>query len=511
MRGSPAARAGLRPAPIPSSLARHHPPSRCGLRTGGMPLLLAWALSLLARAIGQATPLPSIALAGELTPYGLEGVHPTIISSTVSWSSPSSPVLPQFSPRDAFDELFDAKGLAREKSYLDIMQREIGRMRGEISTADRRKLDEFTDSVRDLETRIDHATAHVSGWRPALAEPDMLRPAQSTTQAMALPLGVRHKLMIRIMALAFHMDKTRVATLVLERDGSYVSMGFVPEVGNIGLHTLAHHSSEPESVRLFQLTNEYHVSLLASLMEKMQAVDEGGSTLLDNSMILFGSNVCDNHNPTNIPLVLAGGGGGTLKPGSCLTFTKREDRRLCNLHLALLQRMGVTVDGRPIERFGNSIKPLEGIRRSPAATLTEHTMSRLIACLLTVAFAQPSWAAEPAAPAAPDAPAPNAKPPPVGELIHDLRDFLPESESKVGNADDPIQAFSVKEDGYWRKYRSFNKNGTGYLSRTEIVALVADLVKSLRVNYPEVYSEIDTDGDDTVTAAKFSAYLNKKR
>ncbi len=138
-------------------------------------------------------------------------------------------------------------------------------------------------------------------------------------------------------------------------------------------------------------------------------------------------------------------------------------------------------------------------------------MSRLLACLLPLLLTQLSWAAEPAAPDAPAAPAPTAKPPPVGELIHDLRDFLPESESKVGKADDPIQAFSVKEDGYWRKYRSFNKNGTGYLSRTEIIALVADLWKSLRINYPEVYSEIDTDGDDTITAAKFSIYLNKKK
>jgi hypothetical protein len=189
----------------------------------------------------------------------------------------------------------------------------------------------------------------------------MLRPAQNVTQAMQLPLGVRHKLMIKIMALGFHMDKTRVATLVLERDGSYVSMGFVPGVENTGLHSLSHHSNEPESIRQYELTNIYHVSLLASLMEKMRSVDEGGSTLLDNSMILFGSNVCEAHDPTNVPLILAGGGGGTLNPGSSLSFTKREDRRLCNLHLALLQRMGVTADGKPIQRFGNSIKALEGI------------------------------------------------------------------------------------------------------------------------------------------------------
>jgi len=317
---------------------------------------------LLAKTVGQNTAIPSIALAGEQTPYGLEGNHPNIISSTISWSSPSSPVPPQYSPRDAFDELFDVKGLVREKSLLDVMQEQMQRMRGDLSPDDRRKVEEFTDSVRDLEVRIDRASAPVSGWRSALKEPDMLRPAQSTAQAMQLPLGVRHKLMLRIMALAFHMDKTRVATLVLERDGSFASMGFIPTV-NGALHAIAHHASVPENVRQYQLTNEYHVSLLATFLEKLRSVDEGGSTILDNSMILFGSNVRDGnlHDPTNLPLILAGGGGGTLNPGSCLNFTKREDRRLCNLHLAMLQRMGVTVDGKPIQHFGNSLKPLEGI------------------------------------------------------------------------------------------------------------------------------------------------------
>ena len=101
--------------------------------------------------------------------------------------------------------------------------------------------------------------------------------------------------------------------------------------------------------------------------------------------------------------------------------------------------------------------------------------------------------------------------PTLGTLIHDLRDFLPESESKIGNADDPIPAFSTKDDGYWKGYRSYNKNGTGYFSRTEIIALVADLEKSLRVNYPDTYAEIDTDGDETITLAKFNAYMSKKK
>jgi hypothetical protein len=267
-----------------------------------------------------------------------------------------------FSPRDAFDELFDTKNLQGEKSVLDAMLGDMASINRDLSNEDAHKLDQFTSSVRDLEQRIDRVSAPpASSWRPSLTQPDMLRPAQNVEQTAALSLGVRHKLMLKVLALALQMDKTRVATYILARDQSSEVYGFVPGVSNTALHALAHHASIPDMTRQYQLTNQYHVSIFASFLEQLRSVDEGGSTLLDNCMILFGSNVRDGHNDQNVPLILAGGGGGTLTPGRYLSFEKREDRRLCNLHLALLQRMGATVDGKPIERFGTSIKPLEGI------------------------------------------------------------------------------------------------------------------------------------------------------
>jgi hypothetical protein len=125
-------------------------------------------------------------------------------------------------------------------------------------------------------------------------------------------------------------------------------------------------------------------------------------------------------------------------------------------------------------------------------------MYRCLACLFLAVVTQIAWAAD-------------TPPPPVGDIIHDLRDFLPVTESTSGKADDPIPAFSTRDGAYWTKYRRYNTNGTGNLSRTELIAIVADLEKSLRVNYPEVYAAIDTDGDDTITLAKFSAYLNSKK
>jgi hypothetical protein len=320
---------------------------------------------VMARTIGMACSLPSLALGCEALSYGLtaEGL-PAIGSGTISWASANSGIPPINSPRDAFDQLFDTKSLERQRGVLDYVLADLGDVRGNLSGDDRRKLDEYTDSVRDLERRIDRASQPLppGAWKPTLEKPDMLRPAQDTAQILGQPLIVRNRLMFRILEMAFRMDKTRVATFLLANDQSGVPMGFVEGVGNLGLHLpLAHHGADPALTRQFQLTNQYFVKCFADFLGKLRAVDEGGSSLLDSSMILFGSNVRDNHDANNLPLILAGGGGGTLKPGACLAFDKNEDRRLCNLHLALMQRMGVTIDGRPIDRFGNSVKPIDGI------------------------------------------------------------------------------------------------------------------------------------------------------
>jgi hypothetical protein len=333
-----------------------------GAHVGNGSVLAQSCDQLLARTIGAECFIPSFNLGAEQLPYGLQGGSSAIQTGTISWSSPVDPVPTIFSPRDAFDELFDTKNLQSEKSILDCMLGDVASINRDLSREDAHKLDQFTTSVRDIEKRIDRVGAPpASRWRPTLDKPDMLRPVHNIEQTARLSLGVRHKLMMRVLALALQMDKTRVATYILARDQSSENYEFLPGVSSTALHGLAHHASVPDLVRQFQLTNQYHVSLFATFLEHLKSVDEGDSTLLDNSMILFGSNVRDDHNDQNVPLVLAGGGGGTLKPGGYLSFEKTEDRRLCNLHLAMLQRMDVTVDGKPIAKFGTSIKPLEGI------------------------------------------------------------------------------------------------------------------------------------------------------
>ncbi len=319
---------------------------------------------VLARTIGQATFLPCLNLGTEPAPLSLQSGAAGILSATISWSSPTCQVLPMVSPRDAFDALFDVKGLVSKKSLLDCLLGDVQDIHGKLSLEDARKLDEYTDTIRDLERRIDRAVRPPKGdWMPALTSPDMLRPAQNADEILHQSLAIRQRLMFKILSLSLRMDKTRVATLVLGSDGTYISMGHVPGVSNTGWHTLAHHAAVEESIKQYQLTNQYHVQLFSTFLESLKSTDEGGQTLLDHSMVLFGSNVMDGnlHDASRLPLILAGGGGGTLKPGANLNFSALEDRRVCNLHLALLQRMGVMVNGKPIQSFGTSTKPLVGI------------------------------------------------------------------------------------------------------------------------------------------------------
>jgi hypothetical protein len=247
----------------------------------------------------------------------------------------------------------------RDKSVLDAVLLQSKDVRRHLASRDRQKLDEFLDSVRDVEQRIDRATREdrLEGWRPSLTEPDMQRPPES------LPQDVREhmRLMLDLILLAWRMDKTRVATLIFNRDVSHMQFGFLDGVPNEQLHGISHHKDNPEQLAAYQRINQFHVEQLAYLLSRMQDIDEGsGTTLLDNVMLLFGSNMFngDSHDGRNLPLVLAGHGGGAVAGGRALDFGEKpeEQQRACNLYLALAQRMGLE-----LTQFGDSVGPLEGL------------------------------------------------------------------------------------------------------------------------------------------------------
>jgi hypothetical protein len=313
---------------------------------------------LMARAVGRATPLPSVVLGTEPPGYSTDSGYTQIYSAYVSWSSPTTPAPKEIVPRQAFDQLFDDGSRRRaDASVLDLVGAEAAALRGRLGGRDRAKLDEYLTSVRELERRIERSAEESRketaghGWRPTVTEPTLERPGPG------IPAEPREhlELMSDILLLAFQMDRTRVATLMLNNDLSNMNFGFLGGIHG-GQHELSHHAGNAERLDQYQRVNEYHMTLLARLLAKMEATVEGERTLLDNSMVLFCSSLMDgnSHDSKELPIVLAGGGGGTIQGGRVHDLRGREDRRLCRLHLALMQRMGVEVG-----RFGDADVPLD--------------------------------------------------------------------------------------------------------------------------------------------------------
>jgi len=321
---------------------------------GSVPNLNQSIDQFMARTVGTVTPVPSIVLGIEPTSFGLANGKPAIYTGTISWSSATAPVTPEVYPSQAFDRLFDTETLVQDRSVLDFVLKEAKSIRTGLTAQDRDKMDAYLESIRAIERRIEIATqdGRLEGWRPSLLEPNMERPTPGTPQ----DLEEHMKLMIDITVLAFQMDKTRIGTLLLEKDLSYLQFDFLEGVGKTGLHNLSHHRGQTNALTEYQITNEYHVRLLAYMLEKMKNIDEGNqTTLLDNTAILFGSTMADGnaHDGDHLKLVLAGGKSMGIQGGRSLTYTKLEDRRLCNLHLDMAQRMGCK-----IEDFSNAHYPL---------------------------------------------------------------------------------------------------------------------------------------------------------
>ena len=213
------------------------------------------------------------------------------------------------------------------------------------------RLDEYLSVVRGLEDRLGRASRpHQNPWRPRVAlNPADKPPAQPKDYADHV------RLMMDMIALAFQSDTTRIATFIFGNEVSNQNFAFVDGVKG-GHHSLSHHENNPESLRQYQLINRWHVAQYAYLLHKLRGMQEGEGTVLDNSAILFGSGFRDGnkHDPHNLPLLLAGRGGGRLATGQHLSYDK--DTPLSNLYLSLLDVLGA-----PAERFADSTGRLPGV------------------------------------------------------------------------------------------------------------------------------------------------------
>lgn len=302
---------------------------------------------------GRHTPVPSIVLGTERPSYATDSGFTSIYSAYISWSTPTTPAPKEIFPQQAFDQLFDdGSKRKRDKSILDLVLEDAKGLRTRLSQRDSRKLDEYLSSVREIEQRVEQAEkisqaeTGGQGWQPSIKAPTIGRPEAGIPASSEDHL----RLMFDILLLAFQMDRTRVATFMLNNDLSNMRFPSLDGVSS-GIHELSHHANDETRLSHYQKVNEFQVKLWSEFLQKMAATNEGERSLLDNSMILLTSSLMDGnaHDSRQLPVVLAGGGGGTIKGGLAYDLSADPNRKLCRLHLALMDRMGVRV-----ERFGDA-------------------------------------------------------------------------------------------------------------------------------------------------------------
>jgi hypothetical protein len=298
------------------------------------------------------TATPSLVLGCE---QPITGYHETnfsmAYSSHISWQNANSPVPMEVYPSLAFDSLFDNQGSRRNLSILDRVRDQASAINRQVSNSDRIRLDEYLSSVREVERRIQRSRAAGSGQQAAGS-----RPGSAQRPASGLPEDIREhmRLMCDIIAMAFQTDKTRVATLLMCRDLSGLFYPF------LDVRTAHHPTSHEDSGDAYERVTRYYVGQIAYLANRLNAMREGERTVLDNSCLMFVSNMWSGsrHDSSKLPVLLVGGLGGTLQTGRVLDFQGRGDdnRKMCSLYLSLMTRMGVRA-----ERFGDATAPLAGL------------------------------------------------------------------------------------------------------------------------------------------------------
>ncbi|MEX2358713.1 MAG: DUF1552 domain-containing protein [Pirellulaceae bacterium] len=304
---------------------------------------------LIAQRHGRSTKVPSLVLGCEKSNPSVHKNYSMLYSSHISWTSPTTPTPLELYPALAFDRLFKDEVQKGDRSVLDAVLEDATSFRNQISEADRRKLDEYLDSVREIETRIENAgqRGEMQGWRPTLDKPNIPRPADGIPQ----DISEHMRLMCDILALGFQTDTTRVATLKLNNDHS--SLRF-PHLGvDYMIHHLLSHSDTADWLKV----NQFFIEQVGYLARKLDSIQEGERTLLDNSMILFCSSMMSgHHDATQLPVVLLGGAGGRLQGGRVLDYSQQPNRQMCRLYLSMLDKVGL-----PTDRFGDATEPLDEV------------------------------------------------------------------------------------------------------------------------------------------------------
>jgi len=324
-----------------------------------------------AQKIGDRTSLPSIELGIDAPRTGIDtagGGFARLYGSFISWRDPKTPVPKEIVPQLAFDRLFRGnrsrvvsslnpqdpallKQLQRDDtSVLDLVMDSAQSVRRQTSKSDSVRLDEYFESVRSVEQRLEASMKPQRRWINEGKFP-LERPAPGIPQTHTEHV----RLMLDIFTLAFWSDSTRIGTFMFGDAQSNADYSWLAGVKG-AFHGLSHHGEEPEKKDMYGRIINWHVEQMAYFLGRLKSLDEGGRSLLDNSMVMFGGTLSDGnrHTVSNLPLILAGRGKGTIRPGRRLRAP--EHTPLCNLYVSLLNRMGI-----PEKHFGDSTGALDGL------------------------------------------------------------------------------------------------------------------------------------------------------
>ena len=308
-----------------------------------------------AKQIGQKTQLPSLELAMDLlqTVGQCDNGYACVYKNNLSWSSPTTPLPAEAHPRLVFENLFGEGGSPEERrasllkraSLLDSILEDMKRLQKGLGAADRARVADYLESVREVERRIQQAESDTRD-KPL---PDLDRP-------MGVPASYAEhaRLMFDLQLLAFQGDITRITTFQIARETSNRSY---PEIGiPEAHHPLSHHGNNAEKIEKMSKINTFHVSLFAEYLEKLSNTPEGNGSLLDNSLLLYGSGIGNPnvHDHTNLPIIVAGGSSSGMKGNRHIRYEKPVP--LANLHLSLLDKVGVKLD-----EFGDSTGKIVGL------------------------------------------------------------------------------------------------------------------------------------------------------
>jgi hypothetical protein len=296
-----------------------------------------------AREIGRDTQLPSLELSMDLLSVvgQCDNGYACVYQNNLSWSSPTTPLPAEAHPRIVFENLFGEGGditqrraaLKRRASLLDSVTEELTRLQNTLGPGDRNRVDQYLESVRDVERRIQKAEASAQ---------------ENTARDLDRPVGVpaayadHARLMFDLQLLALQGNITRVVTFQLAREASNRTY---PEIGVTDPHhLLTHHSNDPEKIARVAKINQFHVSLFAEYLQKLEATPEGTGSLLDNVLYLYGSGMGNPnvHDHINLPIIVAGGAAGNMRGGRHIRY--KDATPLANLHLTLLDKVGARLD-----------------------------------------------------------------------------------------------------------------------------------------------------------------------